>query len=220
MISAGSLSCCLFASASAQDLLTVLRDAARDDPQYQAAVHRAKAEMEQLPQARSLLLPQLGASVGFAQTDQRIVSSDNSVFAVGSNDFGTVEANVGLDLALFSYSDYQNLGRAKQEKMRAEAELMAAEQDLMLRVADRYFEALAVLEVLREVRAEVAALGEHMRLADAQGRRGIIRRAEAMDVRAQAFEAEAREIEVKMQLADALQGINEMVGYVPTTLSV
>lgn len=209
----------LGAPVQAEDILAILQTAENGDPQYRAAVYRAEADTHKVAQARAEFYPQIAANADYTQTHQDILSADNSVFAIGENDFGSTQINVGLDQTLFSYSEWMNLSRAKKERMRARADLEVAKQDLLLRVSERYFAALAAVETLDFVRAEKRALSELLELVETKSNRGLVRKTDAMDARARFLEAQARELEAQVSLTDALQGLREISGFEPAELN-
>src|SRR5512146_1916875 len=70
---------CLCASAGAEDLLQVYREAQRYDAVYNAARYALEAGRERIPQARALLLPTLNATGNVSATNNDVESHNTAI---------------------------------------------------------------------------------------------------------------------------------------------
>jgi outer membrane protein len=75
--------------ASAEDLLQIFRDARGYDAQYGAARYALQAGLEKLPQGRSLILPTLGLTSGYVQTNLDIEGRGSNPAPSATRSFST-----------------------------------------------------------------------------------------------------------------------------------
>ena len=156
------LFCLVSASASAEDLVQVYRDAQRYDAVYAAARHALDAGRERLPQGRALLLPTLNLS-GNAQRS-RVESDSRDPAIVPSFIRNPSSLGYTLTLAQPIYRPQNRLQyqQAEYQVQQAEATFALAGQDLVIRTAQAYFDVLAAQDTLGLVRAQKAAISEQL----------------------------------------------------------
>ena len=196
----------------AEDLLSIYTSARSNDPAYLMGLHQHGASSEVVTQARAGLLPTVSLSVSHSETSQDIISSDNTVFQKGSDDFPTDNYYLSLTQSIYSYENWKRFGKAKQELKRVDAELEAVEQDLLLRVAERYFAVLAVQEDYTAIKSEKTSVGEHLRLIEAKRKSGQVRRTDLLDAQARFMQTLSRELEIKSRLKDSVEMLKELTG--------
>ncbi|MGQ4879971.1 TolC family outer membrane protein [Billgrantia sp. LNSP4103-1] len=215
------LSCVLFPPAAMASSLLELHALAEDnDPQFQADFHGKLATDERHYQARSALLPQVSLNASRSQISQDIVSSDNEVFDSGSTTYPTTVYGLSIGQSLYDYSRWAAFSQAKLEIRQAASELEAARQDLFLRVAERYFTALALHENLSFLRAEKAQVSTNLDQVRARHEDGLAREIDLLDAEARYLQVEARELDVENRLRDALNALEEVTGLQPSLLRV
>lgn len=207
-------------SASGESLMEVYELARENDPQFQEDFFNRQATDERYYQARSALLPQISANVSLSEVSQDIKRSDNEVFGSGGSDYSTQVYGVSLTQSLYDYSRWAALGQARLEIQQAAAELEVARQDLLLRVAERYFDALALYETLGYLQAEKSAIRTNLDMTRARYQDGLAREIDLLDAEARFLQVEARELDVENRLQDALNGLAEVTGGLPTSLQV
>lgn len=200
------------ARAAAMDLATVLRLAEQNDPAWQAAIFEQRAAAETVAQARSRLLPQISAALGYDRTDQNILSSDNTVFARGRTRYPTQQYAITIEQSIWNWANWAGLRRARTQVAASEAALIAARQDMLLRVAERYFAAVVAIENLNSVQAERRAVERLRETMRARAAGGTARSADLMDAEARVLRLSARELEAQSNLRDAVQGLQEVTG--------
>lgn len=205
---------------TAEDLIEVYRSALVNDPTYAAGMHQRQSSLEVYKQARSTLLPALSASASYIHADQDIVSSDNTVFASGSTDFGTADYTVSLTQSIYDFSNWARLFQAKEKIRQVDAEWLAVQQDLMLRVAEAYFGALAVQQDLVSIQAEEKAVEAQYQFIEAKYARGLASQTDYLDAEARFLQVGSRALEIRSRLRDALQSLAEMTGAAPRELSL
>lgn len=203
---------------AAESLKGIYLKAKANDPTLEGAGYVREASRESLRQAWAQLLPSVNAVYQETQTSQNIMSSDNQVYAQGQSDYTTTEYTVSLKQPIFNYSLYMGVGQARTEQKKADLELDAAQQDLIVRVAERYLNALASQDQLEFARAELTAVTQHHELASARFEFGLAPITDLYDAKARLASREARVTEAESQRADALQALQELSGEVPEAL--
>ena len=68
----------------AESILDIYERSLTKDAEYLSALNQYAASSEDVIQARALLLPTLDLYVSHTQTEQEIVSADNSVYQAGT----------------------------------------------------------------------------------------------------------------------------------------
>jgi len=146
------------APAFALDLLQAWRDALANDAQVASARSQLEATRERVPQARSQLLPAVGASAGM----NRVRVDPNR----GPDRTFTSEAYaIQLSVPLLSLPEQQAWEQSKLGVGIAEAQYVQARQDLILRVSRAYFDVLAAQDNLETIRAQKRAISEQLEAA-------------------------------------------------------
>ncbi len=159
---AGALSFALLAApaapAFALDLLQAWREALANDAQVASARAQLDATRERVPQARSLLLPAVGASAGMNR-----VRSDTNVAPTRS--FTSEAYSIQLSVPLLSLPEHEAWEQSKLAVGISEAQYLAAQQDLILRVSRAYFDVLAAQDNLETIHAQKRAIAEQLEAA-------------------------------------------------------
>ena len=151
---------------------------------------------------------------------QNIISSDNQVYAIGETNYPNQQYRVTLEQSIFNYGNWENLRRARAEVRQSNAVFEAAKQEFLLRVTERYFTALAALELAEAARAESRDLAQHLDLVQTRQQGGLARPAELSDARARYLQVQARELQAASAVRDALQALKELTGEIPPALNV
>ena len=205
-------------TASAENLLQVYEMALKNDPTFKAGFHEHEASKEIYSQAKAALLPTLKFDFSETDTTQNIVSSDNAVFSSGSTSYPTTDMTLSLTQSLYSFSNWAFFKQSKEDVKRVAAELENVKQDLFMRVSENYFAALREYDNYTAVQSETASLKKHYELVSQQREDGLARITDELDAQARYMQAKAREVEIRNTLKDALQGLKEMTGQLPTSL--
>jgi outer membrane protein len=208
------------ANARAETLMDIVAAAQANDPEFQGARFQNKADAEATRQAWARFLPHVHGSYNYNYTNQNIVSSDNSVYAIGDTSYPDYGYDVTVDQSLFNWSDWANLKAAKALRRQSNAQFEAAKQDLLLRVVERYFTILVASETADASRAETRAIKEHLDLTQSKHDRGAARDAELLDAQARFQQALAKQVQVDAAVRDAMAGLKEITGAPPGTLNI
>jgi len=156
-----STAACLVLGASsawALDLADAYRQAQANDPQLAGARANLDAVRERIAQARSQLLPMLGAQ---AQVSRQQAETNLSP----SSEFTSRLYGVNLTMPLFRPQNLTQWDQAKLQADIAEAQVSQAGQDLMIRVSQAYFDVLAAGDSLATIRAQRRAITEQLAAA-------------------------------------------------------
>jgi len=133
------------------DLVTVYKQAAKNNADIAAARADYQARREVVPQARAGLLPNLSAGANYGDTRTELDSPSNTLSRSGL----VYQAN--LSQPLFRADRWFQLQAAEATSEQAALELSATEQSLILQSAETYFAVLRAQDTLASTRAEEAA---------------------------------------------------------------
>ena len=195
-------------------LLEIYQQALQGDPQIHEAEARRLAALEAKPQARGVLLPQIGFGGSWTDTS----SSGTDILANSSNPFPTSnEAEVTqweftLTQSLFRWDQIVNLKRADKSVAKAEAVREAAQQDLIVRVAQRYFDVLAAEDRLNSIIADREAIARQLEQAKQRFDVGLIAITDVQESQAAYDQSVANDIGARRSLATAREFLREITG--------
>lgn len=196
--------------AAAIDFLTAYQLALENDPSLQQAVCEFNAAKELKSQALSKLLPTIGASGEYIETQQDIVSSDNEEFDSGSTDFPTETYSISLQQPVFRWDAFVGYGQAKEQIAHAGNLLEIAEQDMIITVADLYFQVLSARDRLNAAIAEKKAVDVHYQRAVIEHESGGSAITDLYDAKARFSQVSATQIESFNLLDDAMTALKEV----------
>jgi outer membrane protein len=141
------------------DLLQIYREALANDATYAAARYQQQAAQERVPQARSSLLPNLGAT---GRTDlNRYDSTEPDI----TNSYNVYGGGLNLTVPVYRPQNWEALEQAKISVMTADLTLQQSTQDLALRVSTAYFNVLAARDQLIALEAAKKATLEQLQQA-------------------------------------------------------
>jgi outer membrane protein len=151
-------------SAMAADLMSIYREAQLQDATYAGAKAQYIGAQEKLPQARSLLLPNVSFGAGTHYND---VNTDypSNIFPSGRRDFYDYNYGINITQPLYRQQNTATFEQAKIQVKQAETQLTASAQDLMTRVAQGYFDVLLARANLSTIRSQKTAVAEQLEQA-------------------------------------------------------
>lgn len=185
------------------DLMTVYQEAVANSADLAAAKAESLALQEVVPQARSALLPQIGAGAGAAR--ERI-----EIDGVGSDTYSTHYYQASLVQPLFraeSWFDYQ---AAKALSEQAQLEFAATQQSLILDVAEAYFNVLRASDTLAAARAEEEAFERQLEQARERFEVGLSARTDVLEALAGFDTARATRLTAQTNLAVSYQALTRL----------
>lgn len=162
-------------AAHADDLIQIYQEARASDPTLSSAEATKLATDENVDQARSALLPQIGASLDFTKAR----GGDNGATIVNDPVTGVPHVVVGgtsstssqrtagaqLNQSLLDISKWTTLKANKYNASAGSATYDAAQQDLLVRAATAYFNVLSAMDELKFSQANEKALGRQLEQA-------------------------------------------------------
>lgn len=186
------------AAAQADDLLQSYQNARSNDPQYASAEANRAVSAELPVRARSVLLPNIGGSVGSTRYD-------NGFGATRTGSWG-----VNLQQSLFNFGSYKSLQGAKAQDRASGFTLEAAGQSLITRTASAYFNVLVQLETLAAAEAAETALKKQFDFASKRLEVGLAPITDVYEAQAQYDAARANTLLARNAAQDAYQALLEI----------
>ena len=194
----GLVSALSVAPALADDLLQVYRQALETNPTLKAAQATRDAAQEATPQARALLLPNIGINA-----DQRRSSTSNS-------DLNTHSYSLGLNQPLYNRANLVQQKLAEATVGQSDVELQNAQNVLILQVAQGYFGVLAALDNLTYATAEKNAFARQLEQANQRFEVGLATITDVYDAQARFDAAVSQEIAANNNLANARELLRQL----------
>jgi outer membrane protein len=148
------------ANAEALDLLSLYREAAFNDPVFNAAKYGFMAGKEKRWQGLSVLLPQVVGTGNETKNDFY-----NQTRGIPSQDLMSRAWNVTLTQPLFNWDKWSQFRQGDMTASIAEAKFASAEQDLVIRVTEAYFNVLNTQDTLNLARNKKVLIGEQLEQA-------------------------------------------------------
>lgn len=213
-------------AADTANLIDVYQRALQNDPVIREAEANRLATLENKPQARAVLLPQLTASGALDRLDtertgttlQRVDPNDpnSDLVAVGTTTTGdgikSTQYQIRLTQTLFRWDRWVGLQRADKQVTQAEIEFKGAQQDLLARTVQRYFDVLAAEDTLEAAEATLEAFSRQLEQADKRFEVGLIAITDVQEARAARDQASAAVIAAKRSLATSREFLRELTG--------
>ncbi len=215
--------------AAAESLLEIYQQALQSDPLLHEAEARRMAALEQVPQARGSLLPQISAGGNWYQgsnsnvQQEAIQDSEGNIIGFNTvdaqSDFDGFGWNAELRQTLFRWDQWVGLKQANKRVAKAEVDYEAAQQDLIVRVVTRYFEVLGAEDRLTSIHADRLAIARQLEQAKQRFEVGLIAITDVQESQAAYDQSVANEIQAKRELATARYFLREITGEYVSTLS-
>ncbi|MCB1776222.1 MAG: TolC family outer membrane protein [Candidatus Competibacteraceae bacterium] len=193
-------------SVGAENLLQIYRQSLQSDPVLKAAAASQQAAQEAKPQARALLLPNIG-----------VVASQGNTFGVtglapGQSSYDTHSYAISVVQPLYNRSSQVQQRLAEASIGQADVDFLNAENDLILRVAQAYFSVLAALDSLTFVTAEKNAFARQLEQANRRFEVGLATITDVYDAQARFDGAVSSEISAVNTLADTREQLRQLTG--------
>ncbi len=211
----------LFGSSAvfAVDVLGVYRTAAEQDPVIGAAKAAYAASKEQLPQARSALLPNIGGSIstsksvrefpGAVDTNPASPTFGQSYQGQTFNDHGW---NAQVRQPLVNVSSWFNVGSASASVKAAEYDLAAQEQELIVRVVQAYLNILRAQDRLDTTNAEITAVRRQLEQVQQRFDVGLVAITDVLESQAAYDNAVVRGIQAEGDYAITFETLSTLTG--------
>ena len=211
----------------ADDLIQIYGEARASDPQLAGAEATHYATGENVDQARSALLPQIGASLDYSKSHgsrggpQFVTNEDGTQSLVNvstsSDSYGRTLSG-RLDQSILDLSKWTTLKSARATAKAGDATYDAAQQDLLIRVATAYFDALTAEDALKFAQANEQALNRQMEQAQQRFEVGLSAITDVNDAKAQHDTAVANVISAQNTLDDNEEALRQLTNKEPGEL--
>jgi len=209
-----ALALAMSASVSAADLMEVYQLARASDPQLAAAEARRLSAGQNVPLARSALLPQINGSADTTRgsTDGTVFSEELDRDVNYSSDSRNHGYGINVQQSVYRHSNYMNLRAARFQAARGISDYDAALDSLLYRVAEAYFGVLTAQSNVTSAEAEERAVGRQLEQADQRFEVGLTAITDVHEARARFDGARAATILARNALDDAFEALIEITG--------
>lgn len=186
------------------------------DPGIRVARLEAQAVGFGRAEAKAALLPSLLLTAGYTQTDQEILSSQNSVYRAAPK-VTYPGQNYGLTISqpIFRLAAWRNLEQANEAIQQAALTLASAEQELIVRSASAYLAALAARDALDLVIAESRAIEAQLVLVREKHGSGLVSSVALNEVTGRHEVKRAEVLAAQTELSDRIAALQEIAGALP-----
>lgn len=218
-LSGSELLCAGEMPAEKLNLLEVLNLAKEHNTEFAMAAADYRARQEQIPQARSKLLPRLELNAGVKLADQDTEYGGAVPFAGGRRNIKSENWNVQLTQPLYHKNDREAFNQAQYAVKQAELIYDIAKQNFIARIAQAYFDVSLASETVGFAEAERAASEEQVARAKRGFDLGAATITDVNEAQAGADLARSREIMAKNNLALAKEKFRKTTGAEPAQLA-
>ena len=201
----------------AADLLSIYREAQKEDAVFAAARANLAAGQEKLPQGLSGLLPAVTLSGNTLYNDRDLQFRNGTPSANAR--FNANALNVTATQPLFRAQSWITYEQAKNQVTQAEAAFLQANHDLMIRVAQTYFDVLLAENNVALAAAQKTAYAEQLAQAKRNFEVGTATITDSNDAQARHDLAFSQEIGAQNDLEVKKQALRQIIGNVPPSLS-
>ncbi|MBA3058253.1 MAG: TolC family outer membrane protein [Gammaproteobacteria bacterium] len=193
----------------AQSLVDLYQSARDYDATYQSAKSQFVATLARADQAKALLLPTVGLSLGASATnlDSTLPPSQQP-----TSNYNSQSATVSASQPLYRPANRASYEQGMKQVDLAQAQLAAADQDLIVRVSQAYFDVLAAMDNLTFVKAQKAAVGEQLASAKRNFEVGTATITDTREAQARFDLGTAQEIAAENDLRVKKIALEQLVG--------
>ncbi|MES2296369.1 MAG: TolC family outer membrane protein [Pseudomonadota bacterium] len=221
---------CLSFQAQAADLIQVYQQALANDATFASARAALAAAQERMPQGRSQLLPTVGLSGSYSQSNTDVQPYNEG--QIGLTQTGGLGVITGVDTSsrnksyslalsqpLFRWDRWETYEQSRLAQSIGEAQFAQAQQDLITRVAQAYFDVLAAQDTLESTRAQKSATTEQLASAKRNFEVGTQTITDTHEAQAAYDQVVAQEFAAINDLDNKRAALQSIIGGVPETLA-
>jgi len=212
-------------SSQAENLIDVYRAALQNDPQFLASQARSDAAKEGIAIARSVLLPQIGATATASNTDgdsSRTFIGEETLQPItvsGSSDTDANSISLRLDQQLYHHDSWIGLSQAKKRSTQAELAYTGELQGLVTRSAQLYFDVLAAQDGVELAQSELESIGKQLEQTKQRFNVGLIAITDVHEAQARYDSAQFNMIVAQNTLDNANESLRQITGSYYTKLN-
>lgn len=218
---ASALAVIVPALAQAEDLMQIYTEARQSDPTLAISEANRGATNENVPQARSVLLPQINASLAYNHDDftnnnigptQDISGGFVLLSTSGNTQNRNRPAQATLTQSIFNWTNWERLAAAREQAASADSNYDAAAQDLFVRTATAYFAVLTSQDQLTFAQSNEKALARQLDQAEQRFQVGLSAITDVHEARANHDSAVAQVIQAQNNLDTARESLSQITG--------
>lgn len=198
---------------NAEDLLSVYKQAQKNDPTVLKSRALYKASKEDIVQARSILLPSLTGSAVYSKSKRG--SEGNTTSKSDQMSYGLT-----LSMDLYKHSSWLRLDNAKKSAHQSDVSYQAAKQDLIVRVTTAYFDVLSAKDDLDFAKAEKAAIERQLEQTKQRYSVGLTAVTDVHEAQAQYDNAVTSEIRAENSVFTAEEALRVITNIYPRNLNI
>ncbi|MGV2986294.1 outer membrane channel protein TolC [Vibrio sp. E150_011] len=192
------------------DSLTEIYDLAKtNDPMLLKAAAQKESAFEAINSSRSLLLPQIDLTAGYAYQDSDRHTMDGS----SSN------VSLGLSQSIYDRSSWIALTISEKNARASDARYAAIQQATIYKVTKAYFDVLKAEDNLMFVQAEKEAVAKQLAQTEQRFSVGVAPITDVHDARAQFDSVIAQEIQAKNSVENEYEELRAITGHPASHLS-
>ncbi len=204
----------------AADLLQIYDIAVESDPTLREAEQQLFATREIKPQARALLLPNLGLQGNLDYTNRKTEGATQGFGSFNRNDtFDSHEVSAVLTQSVYNRANWIQLGQADSTIAQAEAQYRDAQIELMVRTTEAYFAVLRASDAVRVQEALVRANERQLEQSKQRFEVGLVAITDVNESQAAFDRSRANLIAAENNLNNAWEALRRIVGPIELPLS-
>ena len=205
-----------------EDLMDVFRQAITNDPVLSTASAAERVTAEDVPQARSALLPQLSVGLGLEQIhggSGSITSSNGNVVSTGAGGHTRERDLAGtLSQPLVDVAAIARVRAASASGDAGDQVYRAALQQLYVRVASAYFNVLVAQDSLDVFRSYEDAYKQEFEQSSVRFKNGLAMASDVSQSQAYYLYIKSQRISTQVNLKDAKRALEQITGQPTGTL--
>ncbi|OWV29167.1 TolC family outer membrane protein [Halomonas campaniensis] len=193
--------------------------ALRHDADLSRQRYELDATREEVPMARSQLLPQVSASGGYLWQDSSNSQTVDELNLTGDAprpaEIDETYYQVQLQQPLFSLERWRKMDVANAQVSAAELQLAVVEQELALQVSEAYIKAYLASQRLGLLESQQASLELQVRQASRAFDLGVGNRVDLLEAQSRYDQAVSDAVEAENELDNALSELERLTGVTP-----
>ncbi|MDQ7733676.1 TolC family outer membrane protein [Halomonas sp. SpR1] len=193
--------------------------ALRHDADLSRQRYELDASREEIPMARSQLLPQISASGGYLWQDSSNSQTVDELNLTGDAprpaEIDETYYEVQLQQPLFSLERWRKMDVANAQVSAAELQLAVVEQELALQVSEAYIKAYLASQRLGLLESQQESLDLQVRQASRSFDLGVGNRVDLLEAQSRYDQAVSDAVEAENELDNALSELERLTGVTP-----
>jgi outer membrane protein len=206
------------------DLMSLYKEALRNDSLLSSARFQNKAAQELVKQGKSLFLPSITMNASFDKQNKErkfLTSSlpSNDLLSGKKANYETYDYGVIVKQPLFDYSAYAEYKKILTQISLSDKQLIKTQQDLIFRISKAYFDTLLAKNQVDLFQFQRASIQEQLLKAEAQFDAGLISVTDINEAKTKKALIEAEQIGAIQKLKIKKREIQIITGNLPGKLT-